>query len=127
MLGFQWTNRLQNYRKNRKYANLYEYILLFQKKVLPLQQQNWRIYTIRIIPLCKHSGGTCLSKCKCRLFLFANNNINSIHKNSISSVQLSAHGELFSKKIPQAGSDWSSTLPACILYNQSATLALPLR
>ena len=33
-------NLLQKYRKNRKYANLYESILLFQKKVLPLQQQN---------------------------------------------------------------------------------------
>ena len=48
--GFQRTIWLQKYKKNRKYANLYEYILLF------LQQQIWRIYTIRIIPLCKHSG-----------------------------------------------------------------------
>ena len=32
-------NLLQKYKKNRKYANLYEYILLFQKNVLPLQQQ----------------------------------------------------------------------------------------
>ena len=53
--GFQWTICLQKYRKNRKYANLHEIILIFQKKALPLQQQIWRIYTIRIIPLCKHS------------------------------------------------------------------------
>ena len=32
-------NLLQKYIKNRKYTNLYEYILLFQKKILPLQQQ----------------------------------------------------------------------------------------
>ena len=53
--GFQWTILLQKYRKNRKYTNLQEIILIFQKKALPLQQQIWRIYTIRIIPLCKHS------------------------------------------------------------------------
>ena len=53
--GFQWTILLQKYRKNRKYANLLEIILIFQKKALPLHQQIWRIYTIRIIPLCKHS------------------------------------------------------------------------
>ena len=53
--GFQWTILLQKYRKNGKYANLQEIILIFQKKALPLQQQFWRIYTIRIIPLCKHS------------------------------------------------------------------------
>ena len=48
-------NLLQKYRKNGKYANLHEIILIFQKKALPLHQQIWRIYTIRIIPLCKHS------------------------------------------------------------------------
>ena len=53
--GFQWTILLQKYRKNRKSTNLQEIILIFQKKALPLQQQIWRIYTIRIIPLCKHS------------------------------------------------------------------------
>ena len=30
--GFQWTILLQKYRKNRKYANLQEIILIFQKK-----------------------------------------------------------------------------------------------
>ena len=29
---------LQNYKKHMKYANLYENILLFQKKTLPLHQ-----------------------------------------------------------------------------------------
>ncbi len=29
---------LQNYKKQMKYANLFENILLFQKKVVPLQQ-----------------------------------------------------------------------------------------
>ena len=53
--GFQWTILLQKYKKSLKSANLHEIILIFQKKALPLQQQIWRIYTIRIIPLCKHS------------------------------------------------------------------------
>ena len=53
--GCQWTILLQKYRKNRKYANLWEIFCYLNKKSLPLQQQIWRIYTIRIIPLCKHS------------------------------------------------------------------------
>ena len=53
--GFQRTILLQKYKKSLKSANLRKNILLFLKKVLPLQQQIWRIYTIRIIPLCKHS------------------------------------------------------------------------
>ena len=53
--GFQWTILLQKYKKYMKSANLWENILLFQQKALPLHQQIWRIYTIRIIPLCKHS------------------------------------------------------------------------
>ena len=32
-------NLLQKYRKNGKYANLHEIILIFQKKALPLHQQ----------------------------------------------------------------------------------------
>ena len=52
---FQWTILLQKYKKYMKSANLWENILLFQQKALPLHQQIWRIYTIRIIPLCKHS------------------------------------------------------------------------
>ena len=53
--GFQWTILLQKYKKSLKSANLLENILILQKKVVPLHQQIWRIYTIRIIPLCKHS------------------------------------------------------------------------
>ena len=53
--GCQWTILLQKYKKSLKSANLLENILILQKKVLPLHQQIWRIYTIRIIPLCKHS------------------------------------------------------------------------
>ena len=47
-------NLLQKYKKHMKYANLYENILLFQKTP-PLHQLNLMTYTIRIIPLCKHS------------------------------------------------------------------------
>ena len=95
-----------------KYANLWENILLFQQKALPLQQQIWRIYTIRIIPLCKHSGWYA----SIALFLFANNNINSIHKNSKSSAQLSAHENFFSKKYTHAETLVIQMLPACCIY-----------
>ena len=92
--GCQWTILLQKYKKSLKSANLLENILILQKKVVPLQQQIWRIYTIRIIPLCKHSGWYA----SIALFLFANNNINSKHKNSISSALLSARENFFLKK-----------------------------
>ena len=54
--GCQWTILLQKYKKYMISTNLCENILLFQQKTVPLHQHIWRIYTIRIIPLCKHSG-----------------------------------------------------------------------
>ena len=48
-------NLLQSYAFLMKYTKKIINICIYQKKAVPLQQLNLMTYTIRIIPLCKHS------------------------------------------------------------------------
>ena len=51
-------NLLQSYAFFMKYTKKYKKIInicIYQKKAVPLHQLNLMTYTIRIIPLCKHS------------------------------------------------------------------------